>query len=173
MGRTRFGDINCGVGQALEAVGDWWSLMIVRDAFGGACRFGDFEKSLGIAKNILTTRLDHLVAHGIFEQVDVGNDGTRFEYRLTDKGEALLPVLVTLREWGDEWVFGSGNEPLLMLDRRTGKRIPKMRVRARDGRPLSRRDLHPVPGPGATQDTIQRIRQSAGDPAPNEKNKHS
>jgi DNA-binding HxlR family transcriptional regulator len=173
MGRTRFGDINCGVGQALEAVGDWWSLMIVRDAFGGACRFGDFEKSLGIAKNILTTRLDHLVAHGIFEQVDVGSEGTRFEYRLTDKGEALLPVLVTLREWADEWVFGPGNEPLLMLDRRTGKRIPKTRVRARDGRPLSRRDLHPVPGPGASQDTIQRIRQSAGDPAPNEKKKHS
>ena len=172
MGRTRFGDINCGVGQALEAVGDWWSLMIVRDAFGGACRFGDFEKSLGIAKNILTTRLDHLVAHGIFEKLDVGSEGTRFEYRLTDKGEALLPVLVTLREWADEWVFGPGNEPLLMLDRRTGKRIPKMRVRARDGRPVSRRDLCPVPGPGASQDTIQRIRHGTGHPAANEKKEH-
>ena len=160
MGRKRFGNLNCGIGQALEVVGDWWSLMIVRDAVFGTCRFGDFEKSLGIAKNILTNRLDHLVAHGIFEKVDVGRMGTHFEYHLTDKGDALLPVLIALREWADEWVFGRGHEPILILDRRTGKRVPKIRVRARDGRPLSRRDLQPVPGPGASKDTIARFQSS-------------
>lgn len=160
MGRKRFGNINCGIGQALEVVGDWWSLMIVRDAVFGACRFGDFEKSLGIAKNILTNRLDHLVEHGIFEKVDVGSEGTHFEYHLTDKGDALLPVLIALREWADEWVFGRGHEPILILDRRTGKRVPKIRVRASDGRPLSRRDLQPVPGPGASKDTIGRFQSS-------------
>jgi DNA-binding HxlR family transcriptional regulator len=160
MGRKRFGNINCGIGQALEVVGDWWSLMIVRDAVFGACRFGDFEKSLGIAKNILTNRLDHLVEHGIFEKVDVGSAGTHFEYHLTDKGDALLPVLIALREWADEWVFGRGHEPILILDRRTGKRVPKIRVRASDGRPLSRRDLQPVPGPGASKDTIGRFQSS-------------
>jgi DNA-binding HxlR family transcriptional regulator len=160
MGRKRFGDTNCGIGQALEAVGDWWSLMIVRDAFFGVRRFGDFEKSLGIAKNILTTRLDHLVQHGIFEKVDVGSGGTHFEYHLTDKGDALLPVLTALREWSDEWVFGRGHEPILVLDRRTGKRVPKMRMRASDGRPLSRRDLRAVPGPGASKDTIRRFQRS-------------
>lgn len=160
MGRKRFGNINCGIGQALEVVGDWWSLMIVRDAVFGACRFGDFEKSLGIAKNILTNRLDHLVEHGIFEKVDVGSEGTHFEYHLTDKGDALLPVLIALREWSDEWVFGRGHEPIIIQDQRTGRRVPKMRVLASDGRPLSRRDLQPVPGPGASKDTIRRFQSS-------------
>ena len=160
MGRKRFGNINCGIGQALEVVGDWWSLMIVRDAVFGVRRFGDFEKSLGIAKNILTTRLDHLVEHGIFEKVDVGSEGTHFEYHLTDKGDALLPVLIALREWSDEWVFGRGHEPILILDRRTGKKVRKMRVRGSDGRPLSRRDLQPVPGPGASEDTLRRFQSS-------------
>jgi DNA-binding HxlR family transcriptional regulator len=159
MGRKRFANTNCGVGQALEAVGDWWSLMIVRDAFFGIRRFSDFAQSLGVAKNILTTRLDHLVAHGIFEKVDVGSKGTHFEYHLTDKGDALLPVLIALREWSDEWVFGRGHEPIIIQDHRTGRRVPKMRVLASDGRPLSRRDLRVVPGPGASEDTIRRFRR--------------
>jgi DNA-binding HxlR family transcriptional regulator len=160
MGRKRFANTNCGVGQALEAVGDWWSLMIVRDAVFGIRRFSDFAQSLGVAKNILTTRLDHLVAHGIFEKVDVGSTGTHFEYQLTNKGEALLPVLIALREWSDEWVFGRGHEPIIIQDQRTGRRVPKMRVLASDGRPLSRRDLRVVPGPGASEDTIRRFQSS-------------
>lgn len=75
MGRKRFGDMNCGVAQALEALGDWWTLLIVRDAFFGARRFGEFERSLGIAKNILTTRLRRLVEHGVFERVAAGTAG--------------------------------------------------------------------------------------------------
>jgi DNA-binding HxlR family transcriptional regulator len=160
MGRKRFTNTNCGVGQALEVVGDWWSLMIVRDAFFGIRRFSDFAESLGVAKNILTARLDHLVAHGIFEKVDVGSMGTHFEYQLTDKGDALLPVLIALREWSDEWVFGRGHEPIIIQDQRTGRRVPKLRVLASDGRPLSRRDLRVVPGPGASEDTIRRVRRS-------------
>jgi DNA-binding HxlR family transcriptional regulator len=161
MGRKRFVNTNCGVGQALEAVGDWWSLMIVRDAFFGIRRFSDFAKSLGVAKNILTTRLDHLVAHGIFEKVDVGSMGTHFEYQLTDKGEALLPVLIALREWSDEWVFGRGNEPLIVRDRKTGRRIPRLRVSNADGVALSFRDLRAEPGPGATADTRRRFERRA------------
>src|SRR5262245_13971960 len=155
MGRKRFAGMNCGIGQALEVLGDWWTLLIVRDAFFGARRFSDFESSLGIAKNILTARLQHLIDHGIFERVDVGSDGQRFEYRLTEKGEALLPVLTTLREWSDEWVFGRGNEPVIVQDRRTGQRPPKLRVTDADGRPLSRRDLRTVPVPGASPETVR------------------
>jgi DNA-binding HxlR family transcriptional regulator len=158
MSRTRFGDLNCGIGQALDVVGDWWSLMIVRDAFFGARRFGDFERSLGIAKNILTARLEHLAHHGIFEKVDVGTEGSRYEYQLTEKGEALLTVLTALREWADEWVFGKGHEPVLFEERGTKKRIPKMRVLASDGRPLSRRDIRATAGPGASEETIRRLR---------------
>jgi DNA-binding HxlR family transcriptional regulator len=162
MGRRRFSDMNCGIGQALEVLGDWWTLLIVRDAFFGVRRFGDFERSLGIAKNILAARLQHLVEHGIFDRVDVGSEGHRFEYRLTEKGEALLPVLTALREWSDEWVFGRGNEPIIVRDRRTGRRVPRLRVADADGRQLSRRDLRAVPGPGASQDTIHRLRPRRG-----------
>jgi DNA-binding HxlR family transcriptional regulator len=158
MGRTSFGEMNCGIGRALEAVGDWWTLLIIRDAFFGVRRFADFEKDLGIAKNILAARLEHLVEHGIFEKVDIGAEGTRYEYRLTDKGEGLLPVLTALREWSDEWVFGPGNEPLVVQDRRTGRKVPKMKVLGSDGKALTRRDLRAVPGPGASEDTTRRLR---------------
>ena len=124
MGRKRFDEMNCGVAQALEAIGDWWSLLIVRDAFFGARRFGEFERSLGIAKNILSDRLRRLVEHGIFDRIDVGDAGERFEYRLTKKGEALLTVLTAMREWSDEWVFGRGKEPLIVRERKTGRRSP-------------------------------------------------
>ena len=147
MARKRFEKMNCGIAQALEALGDWWTLLIVRDAFFGARRFRDFERSLGIAKNILSARLQHLVEHGIFERIDVGSDGERFEYQLTAKGEALLTVLTALREWSDEWVFGRGNEPVIVRDRKTGRRIAKLRVTDAEGAPLTRRDLRTVPAP--------------------------
>jgi DNA-binding HxlR family transcriptional regulator len=164
--------MNCGVAQALEELGDWWTLLVVRDAFFGARRFRDFEKSLGIAKNILTDRLQRLVANQVFEKVDVGEAGERFEYRLTEKGEALLPLLTALRDWSDEWVFGRGHEPVIVKDRRTGRRIPRLRVTDAEGHPVSRRDLRTEPGPGASRETIRllttrparRRRPSAGLP---------
>lgn len=157
MGRKRFSEMNCGIAQALEVLGDWWTLLIVRDAFFGVRRFGDFERSLGIAKNVLSSRLQRLVDNGVLTLVDVGSEGTHFEYHLSEKGEALLPVLTALREWSDEWVFGRGNEPVIVKDRRTGRRIPKLCVTDAEGRALSRRDLRTVPGPGASPETIRRL----------------
>ncbi len=159
MGRKRFAEMNCGVAQALEVLGDWWTLLIVRNAFFGMRRFADFQADLGIAKNVLSQRLQRLVDHEILERVDVGQQGSRFEYQLTDKGEALLPVLTSLREWSDEWIYGKGNEPLVFSDRRTKRRVPRMRVRDADGRALTRRDLRTEPGPGATAETIERFRR--------------
>ena len=157
MGRKRFSDMNCGIAQALEVLGDWWTLLIVRDAFFGVRRFGDFERSLGIAKNVLSSRLQHLVDHGVFYLVDVGSEGQHFEYHLSEKGEALLPLLTALRDWSDEWVFGRGHEPVIVKDRRTGQRLPKLCVTDAEGRALSRRDLRTVPGPGASQETVRRL----------------
>jgi DNA-binding HxlR family transcriptional regulator len=161
MKRKRFDKMNCGIAQALEACGDWWTLLIVRDAFFGARRFGEFQRSLGIAKNILSARLAHLVEHGILERIDAGLDGERFEYRLTAKGEALLTVLTALREWADEWVFGRGNEPLVVRDRRSRRRIAKLRVTDADGTPLTRSDLRMEAGPGASRETIQKLNSRA------------
>jgi DNA-binding HxlR family transcriptional regulator len=159
MGRTRFDEMNCGIGRALEAFGDWWTLLVVRDAFFGARRFSEFERSLGIAKNVLSARLQHLVDHGIFERKDIGEEGERFEYRLTAKGDALVTILTAMREWSDEWVFGRGNEPIVVRDRRSGKRVPKLRLTDAEGRALERRDLKAEPGPGAAPETIERFRE--------------
>ncbi|MBK6656914.1 MAG: helix-turn-helix transcriptional regulator [Proteobacteria bacterium] len=161
MGRKRFGDMNCGIAQALEALGDWWTLLIVRDAFFGARRFGEFERNLGIAKNILTARLRRLVEHGVLERSAAGTTGDRHEYHLTPKGQALLPVLVALREWSDEWVFGRGHEPLILRERSTGRRLPRLRVTNRDGKELKMVDISAAPGPGASAETRSRLERRA------------
>lgn len=157
MSRTRFAETNCSIAQALEVLGDWWTLLIVRDAFLGARRFADFERSLGIAKNVLSQRLAHLVEHGIFERVDAGVTGTRFEYRLTEKGGDLLVVMTALRQWSDRWVYGRGREPLVVRDRRTGRRIPRLRVADADGRPLELHEMRAEAGPGASPETRRRL----------------
>jgi len=161
MGRKRFGEMNCGVARALEALGDWWTLLIVRDAFFGARRFGQFERNLGIAKNILSARLRRLVDDGVFERVAAGTVGERYEYRLTRKGEALLPVLIALREWSDEWVFGRGQEPLILRERATGRRLPRLRVTNRDGVEMKVADISATPGPGASAESRLRLARRA------------
>ncbi len=140
---------DCAIAEALAVLGDAWTLRIVHEAFFGATRFTDLQQALGISRNVLSGRLTHLVEHGILDRVDAGRTGQRFEYRLTDKGEALLPTLTALRDWADEWIIGAGNEPLIITDRKTRRRIPKLRVRDGSGRILTRADLQARPGPGA------------------------
>ena len=95
----------CPVARALDVVGDWWTLLIIRDAFAGVTRFGDFQKHLGVAKNILATRLKDMVEQGLLQTSEVG---ARSEYQLTDKGRALMPVLVTLAQWGQTFTEPEG-----------------------------------------------------------------
>lgn len=162
--RMRFDRENCSVARSLEVVGDWWTLLVVREAFVGTRRFVDFETNLGVSKNVLTKRLGHLVDHGVLERVDEGEHGTRYEYALTPKGKDLATVMTALRQWGDRWVFGPGREPLLVCDRRTGRPIPKLRIRGEDGAALGAREMELRPGPGATRATLKRFR--AGGVAP-------
>ena len=158
MARKRFDDMNCSVAQSLEVLGDWWTLLLVREAFFGTTRFKDFERNLGIAKNILTVRLDHLVHHGVFSREPIGKDGKRHEYRLTAMGKDLLTVITALREWSDRWIYGEGNEPLILRDTRTGERPPLLRLRDADGELLNARHLAPEPGPGADRSIRARFR---------------
>src|SRR5271156_5827513 len=101
MQRTSFETMNCSVAQCLEVVGEWWSMLIVRDVFMGVTRFDDFQKRLGIARNILNQRLNHLVENGVLEKVRYSERPPRYDYRLTAKGRALGPVLPARRQGGD------------------------------------------------------------------------
>ena len=160
--RHRFCDQNCSIAQALEVLGDWWTLLIVREAFLGTRRYADFEANLDISKNILAQRLAHLVDHGVLERVDAGVHGPRYEYELTTRGKDLVTIMTALREWGDRWVFGEGREPLLVQDVRTGRPIPRLVIRGEDGQPVRARDIEVRPGPGASPATLERYRRTRG-----------
>ncbi len=160
--RRRFDEENCSVAQSLEVLGDWWTLLLIREAFFGTRRFGDFQSVLGISKNVLSQRLEHLVEHEVFAKVDAGVHGQRYEYVLTPRGKDLATVLTALRQWGDRWLFGKGKEPLLVVDERTGERLPKVRILGDDGQPLPPTAFGFRLGPGATQETAARFAQLWG-----------
>lgn len=138
--RTSHEDSLCGVARPLDAIGDNWSLLIVRDAFDGLRRFGEFQKSLGLAKNILAARLRHLVAHGIMDAVPASDGGAYQEYVLTDKGRGLFPLLVALRQWGEDFFFAPREAHVRLVDRKSGHPIQKLELRAHDGRLLEPED---------------------------------
>ncbi len=114
MQRSSFREMHCSIGQSLEVVGEWWSLLIIRDAFMGSTRFDQFQESLGIARNVLNQRLSHLVAEGVMERVAYSEHPQRFDYVLTDQGRDLWPVVVALRQWGDRWRAPDG-PPLQLM----------------------------------------------------------
>jgi DNA-binding HxlR family transcriptional regulator/peroxiredoxin len=99
---------NCALAHAASVVGDWWSMLIVRDVARGLRRFDELVAELGIARKVLTDRLGHLVAHGVLERRPYQHSPTRYEYHLTARGRALLPALVTLQDWGEQWLLGDG-----------------------------------------------------------------
>lgn len=114
MRRTSFAQFDCSIAQALEIVGDWWTLLILRDAFQGVRRFEEFQRDLGIARNVLTDRLNRLVEHGILERRPYQTQPPRSEYRLTEKGLDLYPVLISLMQWGDRWATGDSGPPVVL-----------------------------------------------------------
>ena len=110
MARTDFTEMICSVARTIGTVGEQWSLLIMRDAFLGVRRFEDFQRHLGIARNILSDRLGKLVDEGVLEKRRYSTRPERFEYRLTEKGHDMYPVLLTLQQWGDRWVLGDQEE---------------------------------------------------------------
>src|SRR5260370_16079666 len=133
----------CPVGGWLDTIGEWWSLLIVRDALSGVRRFSDFQKSLGLAKNILSARLKKLVACGIMEQVPASDGSGYQEYALTQKGRDLFPVIVALRQWGEGYLFARGEERFQVLDERTRK-PPRLEVQNAKGEIVTADDLELV-----------------------------
>lgn len=142
--------MNCSIAQALEVIGEWWTLLILRDSFLGVRRFDDFVERLGIARNVLTNRLDTLVDSGVLERRAYDEGRGRYDYVLTEKGRALWPVLTALRQWGDEWILGAGNEPLLLEHSSCGQNTTAQMSCNVCGEPLEAWSVRAVPGPGAT-----------------------
>jgi DNA-binding HxlR family transcriptional regulator len=136
----------CTVARGLDVVGDWWTLLIVRDALAGVTRFNDFQRSLGAAKNILSSRLKSLVEQGLFEIRPAKDGGPYQEYVLTEKGKALVPVLVALSQWSSDYVFSRREIPSAPVDRRKRRPLNRISLRASDGRRLRNEDVEFLSG---------------------------
>src|ERR1700748_3212230 len=135
--RTSLADADCPIARALDVIGDWWSLLIVRDALLGRRRFGEFQKSLGLAKNILTTRLRTLVDRGILQMAPASDGSAYQEYVPTPKGRGIFPILVALRQWSEEFDEHPEEIATIMVDRDQGRPVARLELRAQDGRLLS------------------------------------
>src|SRR5437764_1386322 len=157
MQRTSFEDMHCSVAQCLEVVGEWWSLLIVRDAFLGVTRFDDFQTRLGISRNILQQRLTRLVDAGVLQRVPYQEHPPRSEYRLTEKGRDLWPVVNAMRQWGDRWAAPDG-PPVRIRHKNCGRLARAVDVCSYCGEPLDARSVIAEPGPGAIAGDFDRTR---------------
>jgi DNA-binding HxlR family transcriptional regulator len=157
MTRNSLEQMNCSIANALELIGEGWTILILREAFFGTRRFEDFQQQLGIARNILTTRLKKLCDHGILKRVPVHEGARRQEYRLTAMGRDLYPTLIALTQWGDRWLH-QNRPPVKFVERETGEEIADVAIMSKDHRVLDARDLALLPGPGATGETRKRLK---------------
>lgn len=148
MRRTSFAEMNCSVARTLEIVGEWWTMLVIREAFNGVRRFDDFQARLGIARNVLASRLQGLVEHGVLERRLYQERPERYEYRLTPKGFDLYPVLLSLLSWGDKWETPEKGVPLKIIHE-CGEEANATLVCSHCGKAISAREAHAVPGPGA------------------------
>ena len=138
--RTSLANDGCPIARSLDVIGDWWSLLIIRDAILGRRRFGEFQKSLGLAKNILTQRLRKLVDQGILT-MEPASDGSAYQdYVLTKKGRAIHPILVALRQWTEEFDARPEEIATVLVDRDKGRPVRKLALYSQDGRLLEAGD---------------------------------
>jgi DNA-binding HxlR family transcriptional regulator len=152
--RTSFKDMPCSIAQCLEVVGEWWSLLIVRDVFRGITRFADLEADLGISRNVLNQRLTRLVDQGILQKVAYSEHPPRFDYQLTDKGRDLFGVLTAMRQWGDRWAAPKG-PPMQVVHDRCGQVSEGVLACSACGERLAPDEIHRIPGPGAQSSTAR------------------
>ena len=147
---TNFADFNCSIARTLDMVGEWWTLLILRDLFAGMSRYDEIREDLGIASNMLAARLKRLLDAGIVERAVAPDDARSWRYGLTEKGRDLFPVVLSLMAWGDKWTAGPGRQPVLMVHEGCGKvtaAVPSCSV-CRE--PLALDELKFLVGPGAS-----------------------
>jgi DNA-binding HxlR family transcriptional regulator len=154
MERKSFAHMHCSIAQCLEVVGEWWSLLIVRDALLGVTRFDEFQERLGISRNVLNQRLARLVDAGVLAKVPYSEHPPRYDYRLTDKGRDLWPVLTTMRQWGDDYAAPDG-PPLQVSHEHCGEIAQAQLTCSHCGEPIGARDVRAIPGPGAVEPLVR------------------
>jgi DNA-binding HxlR family transcriptional regulator len=159
MERKSFAEMNCSVAQCLEVVGEWWSMLVLRDAFFGVSRFDQFKERLGISRNVLNQRLNSLVGAGVLEKVPYSAHPPRYDYRLTDKGRDLWPVLTTMREWGDKYAAPNG-PPLELIHKGCGQIAGTVITCSACGEPMGPRDVRAIGGPGDLDNLVGTTRRS-------------
>lgn len=140
MKRTDFSDMDCSVARTLEVVGEWWTLLIIREATFGTCRFDDFQASLGIARNTLAARLARLVDRGILDRCQYQERPARYEYRLTEQGRELFPVVIAMWTWGDRWLTGPEG-PASVLRHVYGKQVQAVMICAHCAAPIEAHEV--------------------------------
>ncbi|PXX10394.1 winged helix-turn-helix transcriptional regulator [Mycolicibacterium moriokaense] len=149
--RFRYSAANCSIARTLGVVGEKWTLLILREAFYGVRRFDDFHTALGCARNLLASRLKTLVVHGLLERVGYTDERGRgrHEYKLTDKGRDLFPVVVALMQWGDRWTADEAGPAVQMFHRECGAPVTAELTCGAGHSALGARNIAAVPGPGA------------------------
>jgi DNA-binding HxlR family transcriptional regulator len=162
---TSLAEWNCSIAKTLDVVGEWWTPLILRDAFRGTRRFDDFQASLGLARSVLTARLRKLTEQGILERQAYSQHPPRYEYRLTEKGLALFPVIAALMEWGDTWAPGPDGPPVLLVHDTCGQPTQPVLTCPHCHGEVSTANVHSEPGPGSR---AARARRAAAEQASEE-----
>ena len=155
------GDLTCSVARSLSVVGDRWTLLVLRNAFLGMRRFEDFQRDLGTTRHRLADRLRKLVSNGILERVRYQERPARFEYRLTEKGRDLYPIMVSLTRWGDRWMAGKDGAPVELVHKACGKTTMPSLACPECGEHVGARDMIARPGP-ALRAKLSKEREARG-----------
>lgn len=138
----------CSIARTLSVIGDRWTALIVREAFMGVRRFEALQKGLGITRHRLSDRLERLIEEGVMERRPYQDNPPRFEYRLTEKGRDLYPIILMMRKWGDTWMAGEAGPPTLLRHNTCGHIVQPKLVCSECNEPISPFDITPLPGPG-------------------------
>lgn len=173
MKKTSFANTPCPIARSLDRVGEWWSILILRDAFHGLSKFDEFQQSLGLSPTLLTRRLKFLVKSGILFKQRYQTRPVRYEYLLTERGKDFFPVLVTLFHWGNTHLV-EGNIAAQLVDRRSGQPIQPQLIDALTQRPVTLQHITLAPGPAASEAIARRAsRMQQHYALPNESSKES
>lgn len=148
MKRTSTADWPCTIARAADVLGDHWNLLLIREACLGTRRFDDFQANLGIGRNILSSRLSGLVEEGVLDRVEYSTSPQRFEYRLTDKGREVFPILAAMAAWGDRWLVGEEGTPLVLHHTACDHDMHAEIVCSECAEPIEVREMRATPGPG-------------------------